>query len=75
MAAPTPTTEPATLIAGDTARWIKSLPEYLASAGWALTYTLINATNKITFSAAASGDDHLVNVAAATTGSWAAGSC
>mgnify|MGYP000994247346 CR=1 FL=1 len=74
MAAPTPTTEPTTLIAGDTARWIKALPDYLASAGWVLTYTLINATGKITFSASAYGDDHLVNVSAATTGGWAAGS-
>ena len=74
MAAPTPTTEPTTLIAGDTARWIRALPDYLASAGWVLTYTLINATGKITFSTSAYGDDHLINVSAATTGGWAAGS-
>jgi hypothetical protein len=74
MAAPTPTTEPVTLIAGDTAKWLKSTPDYLASAGWVLTYTLINASAKITFSATASGTDHLVNVAAATTAAWAAGS-
>ncbi len=73
MAAPTPTTEPSTLIAGDTAKWSKSLPDYLASDGWVLSYTLINGSNKITFSATASGSDHLVNVPAATTAAWAAG--
>ena len=74
MAAPIPTTEPAALIAGDTAKWLKTLRDVPASAGWVLTYTLINASAKITFSASASGDDHLVNVAAATTAAWAAGS-
>jgi len=74
MAAPTPTTEPASLVAGDTAKWLKTIPDYPASAGWVLTYTLINASAKITFGATASGDDHLVNVAAATTAAWAAGS-
>jgi len=73
MAATTPTTEPARLIAGDTAKWLKSLPDYLPADGWVLAYTLINGTSKITFSATTSGTDHLVNVAAATTAAWAAG--
>lgn len=73
MAAPTPTTEPTTLIAGDTARWIKSFPDFLATAGWVLAYTLINAAGKITFSAIASETDYLVNISAATTAGWAAG--
>ena len=74
MSAPTPTTEPASLIAGDTAKWLKTLGDYPATAGWVLTYTLISATAKVTFTASASGADHLVNVAAATTAAWAAGS-
>lgn len=73
MAAPIPTTEPATLLAGDTATWLISQPDYLASDGWVLAYTLINATAKISISSTASGDDHLVNVAAATTAGWTAG--
>ncbi|MHB8947549.1 MAG: hypothetical protein ACYC4S_00610 [Rhodoferax sp.] len=73
MAAPTPTLEPAALIAGDTAKWLKSLPDYLPADGWVLTYTLLNATSKISITATASGPDHLVNVAAATTAAWAAG--
>lgn len=68
-----PTTEPTSVNAGDTARWLKSLADYPASAGWVLTYTLVNATQRITFSATAQGDDHLVTVAAATTAAWAAG--
>jgi hypothetical protein len=74
MAAPTPTTEPTTLIAGDTAKWLKTLGDYLATDGWTLAYTLINASAKITFTASANGTDFLVNVAAATTAAWAAGS-
>ena len=74
MAAKTPTTEPAELIAGDTAQWLKTLADYLPSDGWALGYTLINATAKITFAATASGDGFLVNVAATTTTAWEAGS-
>lgn len=73
MAAPTPTTEPSTLIAGDTATWQITLANYPATDGWALAYTLINATSKITFNSAAAGSDHAVNVAAATTAAWAAG--
>lgn len=74
MAASTPTTEPSTLIAGDTAKWLKTVTDYSAADGWALTYTLINASAKITITASASGSDFLVNVAAATTNAWAAGS-
>ncbi len=69
-----PTTEPATIRAGDFITWVKTLTDYPASAGWALSYTLINAAVKITINASASGADHLVSVAAATTGSYAAGS-
>lgn len=68
-----PTTEPAAVNAGDTVRWRRALPDYPAGAGWALTYTLLNSAGKITVTASASGDDHLVNVAAATTATWAAG--
>lgn len=73
MAAPIPTTEPTTLLAGDTASWLITLAHYPASDGWALVYTLINATAKITFTSAASGDTHQVTVPAATTSAWAAG--
>jgi len=69
----TATTEPTRITAGDTASWLKSLADYPASSGWVLAYTFINATSKISLSAAASGADHLVTAAAATTAAWAAG--
>ncbi len=74
MAATTPTTEPAVILAGDTAKWVISLPDYPASEGWSLSYTLINSAAKISISSSAAGDDHLVNTAAATTAAYAAGS-
>lgn len=69
-----PTTEPARINAGNTAKWLKTLVEYPASAGWVLNYELVNAQSRIVLSSVASGDDHLVNVAAATTTSWEPGS-
>jgi hypothetical protein len=73
MAAPTPNTEPAQLIAGDSAKWLKSLPDYLPADGWLLTYTLLNATAKISFTASAQGDLHLVNVSPSASLDWSAG--
>lgn len=70
----TPTQIPAQLTAGDTARWQRSHADYPASAGWGLTYYLVKSGTRISFSSSASGDDHLVNVAAATTAGWTAGS-
>ena len=74
MAAITPTTEPTTLLAGDTAKWLKTVTDYPASEGWALSYTLVSATARITFTATTAVDDYLVSVPAATTAAWAAGS-
>jgi len=67
------TTEPTTVTAGDTVAWTKTLADYPASAGWSLSYTLINAAAKITINASGSGDDHAVSVAAATTANWSPG--
>ena len=69
----TATTEPGRVTAGDTVTWLKSLSAYPATDSWVLSYTLINATSKISITATASGADHLVSVAAATTAGWAAG--
>lgn len=73
MAALTPTQEPANLTAGDTAKWIKALPDYPATAGWVLGYTLVNTSQRYTFAATADQDNHLVTVAAATTAAWEPG--
>lgn len=69
-----PTTEPNNLRVGDLWTWLKSLADYPANAGWTLAYTLINGSSKITINASASGADHLISVAAATTAGYAAGS-
>ena len=69
----TPTNEPTAIVAGDTAKWLKSLSDYPASAGWLLTYTLINATVKYTVVATASGDDYLVTIPSATSELWSPG--
>ena len=73
MTAPILTSEPAQINAGDTAKWLKTLADYPASDGWALSYTLVNAAQRIAFASVAQGADHLVNVLAATTAGWAAG--
>lgn len=73
MAHTVPTAVPASLRAGDTATWLRSLADYPASDGWVLSYVLVKAGSQIAITAAASGADHLVEVAAATTAGWAAG--
>lgn len=67
-----PTTEPAELIAGDTIEWKRSLSDYKASAGWTLKYALRGASN-INLISTASGDDHLINILAATSANYTAG--
>lgn len=63
------------LVAGDTLRDLVSLAAYPASAGWTLSYRLTPraAGTAITFSGSASGEQHLVLVAAGTTADWTAG--
>lgn len=71
--AQTPTTEPASLQAGDTIRWQRTLPDYPAANGWVLSYRLINAQGKLDIVATAEGDDHLVIVPATTSAAYTAG--
>jgi hypothetical protein len=73
VSAPIPTIEPARIVAGDTAKWTRSLADYPASAGWVLTYKIVSSANRYTITCTASGDDHLATAAAATTVSWVAG--
>lgn len=68
-----PTHEPAQLVAGDTAKWTRSLSDYPADEGWTLTYTLVRDGVQEQFSASADGDKHAVTVAAATTAAWTVG--
>lgn len=73
MAYPVPTREPASIVAGDTLAWRKTLSDYPAGDGWVLGYRLINAAGKIDITTAADGDDHLVGVSAATSADYAPG--
>ena len=68
-----PSIEPASITAGDTVQWTRSLPDYSAASSWVLKYRLINAAGKIDIVSTASGSDHLVSVTAATSAGWAAG--
>lgn len=69
----THTTEPTVITAGDTVSWTKTLAQYPANDGWVLSYTLINAQQKISITSTASGVDYLLAKTAAETASWAAG--
>jgi len=68
-----PSVEPARLIAGDTVRWLRSLPDYPAGDGWLLAYTFVNATARFAVGATAQGDDHLVEASAASSANWPSG--
>lgn len=76
MSAAIPTTEPTQLRAGETLSFSRSLPDYPANASpaWAITYAFRGpGVSKIDFTSAASGSDHLVTVAFATTAEWKPG--
>lgn len=73
MAYTVPTLIPATLRAGDTASWRRSTPDYPASDGWALSYALVTSGELIKIDATADGANHLIDVSATTTGTWAPG--
>lgn len=69
-----PTSEPTEFVAGDLLSWYKDLSDYPASS-WTLTYALQleGAGAQKSLTASASGDRHLISVAAATTAAYTAG--
>jgi hypothetical protein len=68
------TSEPLSFRAGDKVQWQKSFDDYPASESYVLKYYLvISGTNLITITAAASGDNHLVTIPAATSANYAVG--
>ena len=73
MAYEVPITEPLVVTAGDLVTWKRTFSDYPADSGWVLSYALTTTSLRITFSSTASGADHLVSVAAATTAAWVAG--
>lgn len=66
-------TIPSIIIIGDTATWKHSDAIYPATAGWVLTYTLINASNKYTVTATAAGADYAATITAAESAAMQAG--
>lgn len=68
-----PTTEPSTINPGDSVNWTRSLPDYLPSDGWVLSYELVKASTRYALSSSASGDKHLVGISAATSADYVAG--
>lgn len=68
-----PDREPAAVVAGDTVRWRRRLPEHPTADGWTLKYRLINAANRYDIVASVQGDEFLVEASAATTAAWAPG--
>lgn len=69
MSAAIPSLEPTTLTAGDTATWTKSLPDYLVTDGWVLTYAfrLQQGSGKVDVTAGPSGSDFTVTMLATVT--------
>ena len=73
MAATIPENEPLEIRAGDTWAWTRSLDDYPAST-WTLKYRFKHPTaTGFEITATASGTDHAVSVAAATTTGYTAG--
>ncbi|MBS1729842.1 MAG: hypothetical protein JSS67_03590 [Bacteroidetes bacterium] len=66
--------EPQTITAGDRVQWKLALADFAPADGWTLHYVLLaTGLNPITIVGSASGTDHLVDIAAATTAGWVAG--
>ena len=64
-------------VVGDTLSYTRSLADYPAGEGWVLHLRLIPASggSAIEVTGTASGDDHAVDAAAATTAAWQPGAC
>lgn len=64
---------PVKITAGDSVAWKRSLPDYPASDGWALSYALTQSGTLIEITGGADGADHLVDLAATATVDWTPG--
>lgn len=67
-----PNQEPDSLRVGDTWRWTRALADYPAGT-WTLKYRFKNSSTGFEIVATASGTDHDITVAAATTAAYTAG--
>lgn len=69
-----PACEPSELTAGLTWQWRRSLPDYLATDGWALAYLFSGAAGGFEVTASSDGPDHVVAESAVQTAQRPAGS-
>lgn len=67
------TTKPKRLHAGDSASWVADFPNYPASEGWSLKYSLSSASNVYTLTASPLGDDFEVSIASSVSSTFAPG--
>ena len=68
------TKEPIKLVAGDSIKWKRKLDDYLPSAGWSLTYFLVDTANRIQIDTTGDADDyHVVGVTALVSSAWNSG--
>lgn len=65
--------EPHKLIAGDSIRWRRILPDYPPVDGWTLQYKLVSLGQKHTIEASGDGNGYQVNLTSLDTSAWAAG--
>ena len=56
------TIEPTRITAGDTIQWSRSVPDYPATSGWVLNYSLLSLAGSIQISTVPDGSSHLVNI-------------
>lgn len=64
---------PNQITAGDTLDGTGSFADYPASAGWILSFRIINKDNNYTFTASANGTDYVVSVPFGITAKWQPG--
>lgn len=73
MPATLPRIVPSTIAAGDTLQFTRPGGNYPPTDGWTLKYSLVGASGAYSFDATQDGEDYAINVDAATTKGWAAG--
>jgi hypothetical protein len=61
-----PSTEPKTIIRGDTVKWTRGFSEYLPADSWVLTYYFVNTAGRISVVASDNGDGTFLTTISST---------
>ena len=64
---------PSTITAGTSVSWSVDLPDFPASEGWTLAYSLVKSSAQVVVTSTPSGDAHLIEIPYETTEAWEAG--